>query len=60
LLDDADVHPIGLGARDSLRLEVGLCLYGHDIDGTTGPVEAGLSWSISKYRREADFLDMSK
>jgi aminomethyltransferase len=53
LLDEADVCPIGLGARDSLRLEAGLCLYGHDIDGTTGPVEAGLSWSISKCRREA-------
>jgi aminomethyltransferase len=53
LLDEADVRPIGLGARDSLRLEAGLCLYGHDIDNTTGPVEAGLSWSISKRRREA-------
>ena len=53
LLDEADVRPIGLGARDSLRLEAGLCLYGHDIDSTTGPVEAGLSWSISKRRREA-------
>ena len=41
LLDEADVRPIGLGARDSLRLEAGLCLYGHDIDSTTGPVEAG-------------------
>jgi aminomethyltransferase len=53
LLDEADIRPIGLGARDSLRLEAGLCLYGHDIDSTTGPVEAGLSWSISKRRREA-------
>lgn len=52
LLDEADVRPIGLGARDSLRLEAGLCLYGHDIDRTTGPVEAGLAWSISKRRRE--------
>jgi aminomethyltransferase len=52
-LDEADIRPIGLGARDSLRLEAGLCLYGHDIDRTTGPVEAGLSWSISKRRREA-------
>jgi aminomethyltransferase len=52
LLDEADVRPIGLGARDSLRLEAGLCLYGHDIDSRTGPVEAGLSWSISKRRRE--------
>jgi aminomethyltransferase len=53
LLDEADVRPIGLGARNSLRLEAGLCLYGHDIDSKTGPVEAGLSWSISKRRREA-------
>jgi aminomethyltransferase len=52
LLDEADVHPIGLGARDSLRLEAGLCLYGHDMDETTGPVEAGLLWTISKRRRE--------
>ncbi|MGA7383522.1 MAG: glycine cleavage system aminomethyltransferase GcvT [Methylocella sp.] len=52
LLDEADVRPIGLGARDSLRLEAGFCLHGHDIDRTTGPVEAGLSWSISKRRRE--------
>jgi aminomethyltransferase len=52
LLDHPDVAPIGLGARDSLRLEAGLCLYGHDIDETTDPIEAGLSWSISKRRRE--------
>jgi aminomethyltransferase len=52
LLDEVDVRPIGLGARDSLRLEAGLCLYGYDIDSTTGPVEAGLLWSISKRRRE--------
>ncbi|QXX74536.1 glycine cleavage system aminomethyltransferase GcvT [Methylovirgula sp. HY1] len=50
LLADADVWPIGLGARDSLRLEAGLCLYGHDIDSTTNPIEAGLAWSISKRR----------
>ena len=43
--------PIGLGARDSLRLEAGLCLYGHDIDETTSPVEADLVWSIGKRRR---------
>jgi aminomethyltransferase len=43
----------GLGARDSLRLEAGMCLYGHDIDETTTPVEAGLSWIISKDRRES-------
>lgn len=52
LLLDANVKPIGLGARDSLRLEAGLCLYGHDIDTTTSPVEGGLIWSIQKRRRE--------
>ncbi len=52
LLADDDVQPIGLGARDSLRLEAGLCLYGHDIDTTTSPVEADLVWSMSKRRRE--------
>jgi aminomethyltransferase len=51
LLADTDVLPIGLGARDSLRLEAGLCLYGHDIDTTTTPVEAALEWSIQKSRR---------
>jgi aminomethyltransferase len=51
LLDDPAVLPIGLGARDSLRLEAGLCLYGHDIDATTTPVEANLNWSIQKSRR---------
>ena len=51
LLADARVQPIGLGARDSLRLEAGLCLYGADIDTTTSPVEAGLVWSIQKVRR---------
>lgn len=51
LLADASVKPIGLGARDSLRLEAGLPLYGHDIDEATSPVEAGLSWSIQKRRR---------
>jgi aminomethyltransferase len=53
LLDNKDVLPIGLGARDSLRLEAGLCLYGHDMDATTTPVEAGLQWSIQRSRREA-------
>jgi aminomethyltransferase len=52
LLENTDVKFIGLGARDSLRLEAGLCLYGHDIDQTTSPVEAGLLWSIQKRRRE--------
>jgi glycine cleavage system T protein (aminomethyltransferase) len=51
LLDISDVLPIGLGARDSLRLEAGLCLYGHDIDTTTTPVEAALEWSVQKSRR---------
>ena len=51
LLAEPEVAPIGLGARDSLRLEAGLCLYGHDIDTTTTPVEAGLTWSIGKERR---------
>jgi aminomethyltransferase len=52
LIANGDVLPIGLGARDSLRLEAGLCLYGHDIDTTTTPVEGGLQWSIQKSRRQ--------
>ena len=51
LLADPDVLPIGLGARDSLRLEAGLCLYGHDMDTATTPIEASLAWAISKARR---------
>ncbi len=51
LLAMDEVAPIGLGARDSLRLEAGLCLYGHDIDETTSPVEADLAWSIGRDRR---------
>lgn len=51
LLAQPEVAPIGLGARDSLRLEAGLCLYGHDIDTTTTPVEASLAWALSKARR---------
>jgi aminomethyltransferase len=51
LLGNSDVKPIGLGARDSLRLEAGLCLYGHDIDTMTSPVEGALEWSIQKSRR---------
>ncbi|MFP4138376.1 MAG: glycine cleavage system aminomethyltransferase GcvT [Halomonas sp.] len=51
LLAEPEVEAIGLGARDSLRLEAGLCLYGHDIDTTTTPVEAGLIWAIGKPRR---------
>ncbi len=51
LLSQPEVAPIGLGARDSLRLEAGLCLYGHDIDTTTTPVEGSLAWALSKPRR---------
>lgn len=51
-LAQEDVQPIGLGARDSLRLEAGLCLYGHELDETVSPVEANLVWSIQKRRRE--------
>lgn len=51
LLSQDAVAPIGLGARDSLRLEAGLCLYGHDIDEATLPAEAGLTWAIQKVRR---------
>lgn len=52
LLAEEGVEPIGLGARDSLRLEAGLCLYGNDIDETTSPVEAALEWAIQKARRK--------
>jgi len=51
LSQDIDVEPIGLGARDSLRLEAGLCLYGHDIDTNTSPIEGNLNWAIQKIRR---------
>ena len=51
LLAQSEVKPIGLGARNSLRLEAGLCLYGNDIDTTTTPIEAGLNWAIQKVRR---------
>jgi aminomethyltransferase len=51
LLSQDEVKPIGLGARDSLRLEAGLCLYGHELDETIDPIEAGLGWSIQKRRR---------
>jgi aminomethyltransferase len=52
LLAEHEVKPVGLGARDTLRLEAGLCLYGHDIDETTTPIEADLGWTISKRRRQ--------
>ncbi|HXF16046.1 MAG TPA: glycine cleavage system aminomethyltransferase GcvT [Burkholderiales bacterium] len=51
LLAQPEVKPAGLGARDTLRLEAGLCLYGHDIDQTITPVEAGLTWAVAKVRR---------
>jgi aminomethyltransferase len=53
LLAEPEVKPAGLGARDSLRLEAGLCLYGHELDETLSPIEAGLAWVIPKRRREA-------
>jgi aminomethyltransferase len=52
LLGHPGVEPIGLGARDSLRLEAGLCLYGHELDPSITPIEAGLAWTIGKRRRE--------
>jgi aminomethyltransferase len=51
LLAEPEVKPVGLGARNSLRLEAGLCLYGNDIDTTTTPIEASLNWAIQKVRR---------
>ncbi|MDP1699585.1 MAG: glycine cleavage system aminomethyltransferase GcvT [Aestuariivirga sp.] len=61
LLANPDVKSVGLGARDSLRLEAGLCLYGHDIDETTSPVEADLLWSIQKRRRtEGGFIGAAR
>jgi aminomethyltransferase len=61
LLAHPDVEPIGLGARDSLRLEAGLCLYGHDIDTSVSPIEAGLIWSVQKHRREGcDYLGATR
>jgi aminomethyltransferase len=57
LLEHPDIVPAGLGARDSLRLEAGLCLYGNDIDETTSPIDAALTWAISKRRKMTwDFL----
>jgi aminomethyltransferase len=54
-----DIQPIGLGARDTLRLEMGYCLYGNDIDDTTSPLEAGLGW-ITKFTPDKDFIDKDK
>jgi len=57
LLENADARLCGLGARDSLRLEAGLCLYGNDLNETISPLEAGLTWTIGKARRDAcDFV----
>lgn len=57
LLENEEVKPAGLGVRDSLRLEAGLCLYGHDLDETTTPIEAALNWTITKRRRaEGGFI----
>jgi aminomethyltransferase len=53
LLAQPEVKPIGLGARDTLRLEAGLCLYGHELDQTISPIEADLGWTIQKSRRKA-------
>ena len=52
LLGESEVAPIGLGARDTLRMEAGLCLYGNDIDETTSPIEADLGWVVPRRRRE--------
>ena len=61
ILVSRGAQPIGLGARDTLRLEAGLCLYGHDINETTTPIEANLKWAISKRRREeGGFLGYKK
>jgi len=61
LLADPRVKPIGLGARDSLRLEAGLPLYGHDLDATVSPIEANLAFAVAKRRREArDFLGVER
>ncbi len=52
-----DIKPIGLGARDTLRLEMGFCLYGNDIDDTTSPIEAGLGWITKFSEAKGDFVD---
>jgi aminomethyltransferase len=57
LLSHDSVNAIGLGARDSLRLEAGLCLYGHDMDDHTSPIEAGLSWTIARKYRDGEYAN---
>ena len=54
--EEYDIKPIGLGARDTLRLEMGFCLYGNDLDDTTSPIEAGLGW-ITKFVEGKDFVN---
>ncbi|VAW23342.1 Aminomethyltransferase (glycine cleavage system T protein) [hydrothermal vent metagenome] len=54
--EEFDIKPVGLGARDTLRLEMGYCLYGNDIDDTTSPIEAGLGW-ITKFNNGREFID---
>ncbi len=54
--EEYGIKPVGLGARDTLRLEMGFCLYGNDIDGNTSPIEAGLGW-ITKFKQGKEFLD---
>ncbi|KAH3666107.1 hypothetical protein OGAPHI_004296 [Ogataea philodendri] len=60
ILEDESVKPIGLAARDSLRLEAGMCLYGHELNEQTTPVEASLNWLVSKSRRSDEFNGSSK
>lgn len=60
LLEEPEVELVGLGARDSLRLEAGLCLYGHDIDVNTSPIEAGLGWAVDKQRCELNAFPGAK
>ena len=60
LLSDKGAKPIGLGARDTLRLEAGLCLYGHELNQKINPIQANLKWAISKRRREEGGLKVGK
>ena len=58
-MENADVMPVGLGARDSLRLEAGLCLYGNDLDTTTSPSEGTLLWVVAKYALRSSNVALS-